>query len=333
MLLLEAQFMKTAQRKKITRGYINPYRLSSKRTPKHWINFLSGKYTDTHRYALAPEGFEYPQEKKELIDTDPKVTWINHSTFLIQHQNLNILTDPIWSDRCSPFSFVGPLRQHKAGLDFESLPRIDLVLLSHNHFDHLDKPTVKALNKKFPNIFWIVPKGVAKWFRKLKITQVLEFSWWEHIKLLDRNLKITCVPAQHFSGRHLFNLNQTLWCGFVCEFLDTSKKIYFAGDTGYNPVQFKQIGETFHEIDLSLIPIGAYAPKEFMEPIHVSPREAVHIHQEVGSKLSVGSHFKTFRLTQEGAEQPPFDLYCSMEEAELDHNTFRVLQPGETINW
>lgn len=324
--------MKYSSRKKITKGYINPYRLESRRTPAHWFKFATGAYNDTHHYAKVPEDFKYPKKEDPINLKDPLVTWINHSTFLIKHQNLHILTDPIWSDRCSPVSFAGPQRQHSPGLEFGNLPKIDFVLISHNHFDHLDKPTVKALHEKFPDIFWMVPQGVAKWFKKLNIQKVLEFSWWEYVKLLDLDLKITSVPAQHFSGRHLLNLNKTLWHGFVCEF-GSSKKIYFAGDTGYNPVQFKQIGEEFGEMDLSLIPIGAYSPKEFMEPIHVSPREAVHIHREVRSKLSIGGHFKTFRLTQEEVNQPPFDLYCSMEEAELDHNTFCVLQPGETINW
>ncbi len=326
--------MKEIEQNKFTKEYRNPYQRKLNRGITHWIAFALGLYKDQQKYAKVPDGFEYPQKQAPLDKDEPQVTWVNHSTFLVEHQNLRMLTDPIWSNRCSPVSFVGPKRKHEAGIDLDKLPEINVVLISHNHFDHLDKASVVYLHKKYPDIFWMVPKGVKKWFSRLGILKVAEFKWGESLKILDFDLKITGVPSQHFSGRSLTDNNKTLWLGYVVEFLKIDKKMYFVGDTGYNPVQFKEIGEAFNnKMDLSLIPIGTYSPKKFMETVHISPQESVHIHREVGSKLSVGCHFKTFTLSQEAKDQPPFDLYCCMEEAELDHNTFRVLQPGETINW
>lgn len=325
--------MKEIKKHPITKGYKNPYLKKNKRTVFDWVGFAVGAYKDLDEKVEVPEDFVYPQKDTELKANNPKVTWVNHCTFLIEHNGFNMLTDPIWSHRCSPVSFAGPKRQHEPGIDLNALPDIHMVLISHNHFDHLDRQTVLYLKKKFPEIFWMVPKGVKRWFKTHGIHKVAEFSWWEHLTLLNNQVKVTAVPAQHFSGRHLMNLNQTLWSGFVVEFLGQNKKVYFVGDTGYNPVQFKQIGERFGHMDLSLIPIGTYSPREFMGPVHIAPVESVHIHRDVGSKLSVGSHFKTFNLSIEGDARPPFDLYRAMEEAELDHNTFRVLQPGQTINW
>lgn len=325
--------MKPAHRKKIGKGYVNPFRKQLHRSAASWLAFCMGLYKDTYPRPQIPKNFSYPQINEKVSAEAPKVTWVNHSTFLVEVDGLNLLTDPIWSKRCSPVSFLGPKRSHDPGISMKGLPKIDMVLISHNHYDHLDKPTVKELHKKYPDILWKIPKGMRRWFKRLGITNVIEFDWWDQKKVEGHNLSITAVPTQHFSGRHPFNNNKTPWNGYVMQFHDKGKTFYFVGDTGYNNVHFNEIGSAFDKIDLSLIPIGTYAPKKFMSPVHISPDEAVNIHREVGSKLSVGSHYHTFPLSKEKRGQPPFDLYLAMEEAELDHNTFRVLQPGQTINW
>lgn len=325
--------MKSHLQHKKGKTYLNPFRKKTYRGLGNWIGFCLGLYDDPYPKPAVPQNFKYPQLEKKVLDHLPKVTWINHSTFLVEIDGVRLLTDPIWSDRCSPISFMGPKRQHPPGKTLEELPKIDFVLISHNHYDHLDKPTVLALHKKYPQITWNIPKGMKKWFERLKIYNTLEFDWWDSHYREKNRMTITAVPAQHFSGRHPFNVNKTPWNGYVVEFHNMNKKFYFAGDTGYNNVHFNEIGHTFKNIDLSLIPIGAYTPQKFMQPVHASPYEAVHIHREVHSKFSVGSHHSTFPLSKESKNQPAFDLYCAMEEAELDHNTFLVLKPGQTVNW
>lgn len=325
--------MKSHSHHKKGNTYINPFSEKNRRGLGNWIGFCLGLYNDPQPKPTVPVNFQYPQAQEQVLDYLPKVTWINHSTFLVEIDGIRLLTDPIWSDRCSPISFMGPKRKHPPGKMLHELPKIDYVFISHNHYDHLDKPTVLALYKKNPQIVWNIPKGMKKWFERLKIHNTLEYDWWD-IQYREKNkMVITAVPAQHFSGRNLLNFNKTPWNGYVIEFQNMNKKLYFAGDTGYNNVHFNEIGQTFKHIDLSLIPIGAYTPKKFMQPVHASPQEAVNIHREVHSKLSIGSHHSTFNLSKEIHNQPAFDLYCAMEEAELDHNTFRVLKPGQTANW
>ncbi|MEM8728136.1 MAG: MBL fold metallo-hydrolase, partial [Chlamydiota bacterium] len=268
----------------------------------------------------------------------PRVTWINHCTFLVSVGNLSLLTDPIWSVRCSPLSFLGPKRRHEAPLTLEKLPRIDFVLLSHDHYDHFDTKTLLKLAELNPGITWIIPLGLKKRLHKLNFRHIIEMKWWEQIPIGMRGQEvvITAVPAQHFSGRGIFDKNRTLWTGFVVDFVHREKRdkrLYFVGDTGYNQKDFKKIGKEFGTMDLSLIPIGTYVPEAFMDAVHISPHKAVAIHDEVGSLLSVGMHWKTFRLSSEDLEQPPYDLYRALKQRGIEPETFRVLEPGQTINW
>lgn len=255
---------------------------------------------------------------------------------------MHILTDPIWSERCSPFRFIGPKRTHPPGIALSGLPKIDVVLISHNHYDHLDKKTVLSLSRLFPHIAWFVPRGVKQWFDRLGISPVYELGWWEERELYcDRSqsvnmpLKLTAVPAQHFSGRSSLGHNSSLWVGWVIESdpNGTKKKCYFVGDTGYNPFDFVSIGVHFGPIDLSLIPIGTYRPRAFMRDVHIDPKESVRIHKDVGSLLSIGMHWKTFCLSDEPLDRPPYDLYLAMQEAGMDFSKFLVLDPGEKVNW
>lgn len=311
--------------------FLNPHIGNIRRKPKDFLLWSLGVFRDLP-FNRVPEGFSYPLPDQDLDLSKPWVAWVGHSTFLIQISGKHILTDPIWSKRCSPVPFAGPKRRHPPGVPFDHLPQIDYVLISHDHYDHLDRVTVERLHEKFPNILWIVPHGVKKWFERLEISRVIELAWWEGTDI-ESSFRITGVPAQHYSGRKSTHVNQTLWAGYVMEDLLSSKTFYFVGDTGYNDQDFVKIGKSFGQIDLSLIPIGAYSPRKFMAPVHVEPKDAVQIHCDVGSRLSLGMHWKTFRLSEEPIDQPPFDLFRSMKEGNLDPFKFLAPEPGHKINW
>lgn len=317
----------------MSKRYVNPYQKRVFRGAIHFILWQFGYYGE-HIPEKVPDNFAFPNQEEEIEEKKPQITWINHSTFWISAYGKNILTDPIWNLRCSPFKNLGPKRFHPPLPPIGQMPKIDMIIISHNHYDHLDLQTIKMFYKINPNIQWILPRGVKKWFcsafPETRKEQIKEMDWWETANI--SGLQLTAVPAQHFSGRGLFDRNKSLWMGCVCKFSE-GKQFYFAGDTGYNSFHFKEIGKKFCKMDLSLIPIGAYSPRGFMKAVHVNPQEAVLIHKEVGSKLSIGGHWKTFRLSSEALERPPYDLYCALQNSKISCSEFRVLNPGQTINW
>lgn len=324
----------------IKKRYSNPYIGNIRRSLWHFLRWQWGHYDDALPIAAPPKDFSYPIPTKEIKLDEPKVVWVNHSTFMIEIDGVRILTDPIWAKRCSPISFIGPKRSHEPYLSLDKLPEIDAVLISHNHYDHLDAQSVKALNKRFPHIKWFVPVGLGKWFEKRGVNHVKELRWWEetflHIPSKAAKFWISSVPAQHHSGRGLFDANQSLWMGFVVKALRNGKEnkcFYFVGDTAYNKYDFKKIGELFPKIDLCLCPIGTYKPSRFMLTVHSSPEDAVLIHQDVKSALSIGMHWKTFKLSDEGLSRPPYDLYLAMKKYNLTLEKFLPLEPGIEINW
>lgn len=308
--------------------YFNPYHTEDRRTLRDFILWKMGYYDDSEQVAPAPDSFSYPLPLHYEREK-PTAIWINHSTFFIECQGVRFLTDPIWSRRCSPLFFLGPIRHHAPAVGIEELPKIDYVLISHNHYDHLDLKTVKQLALLFPEIIWLVPKGVKKWFTDLGVERAFEFNWWEEREF--PSIKATFVPAQHFSGRKGYDTNQTLWGGWVIQIGD--KRFYFVGDTGYNSHDFKKIGERWPFMDLSLIPIGSYAPRRFMSPVHIEPIDAVKIHQEVHSRLSIGMHWNTFHLSDEPRHQPPYDLYLALQKEGINPLQFLAPHPGYPINW
>jgi N-acyl-phosphatidylethanolamine-hydrolysing phospholipase D len=319
--------------------FINPHEENIRRSLKDILFWKLGYHDDEKLENCA--FFNYPMYQRQASLSNPFAIWINHSTFLIEIDGLRILTDPIWSKRCSPLPFLGPKRCHLPGISFDLLPHIHLILISHDHYDHLDKPTVLALAKRFPQATWMVPQGVKRWFDHQEIFPVYQSQWWQERTLSfpnadSKRVKITAVPTQHFSGRKHCSSNDTLWVGWVLEFYTKGhllKKVYFVGDTGYNPVDFKKIGERFSPIDLSLIPIGSYCPRSFMKPVHVNPEEAVIIHEESGSKLSIGMHWKTFCLSDEPMNRPPYDLYRSLKKHQIDPSSFLIVPPGYAVNF
>ena len=318
--------------------FTNPYQEGESLSFGKAILWLLGYYRKHRRTFHVPDSFIYPNDRVELNNSFPPVRWLNHSTFHIHRNGVSILTDPIWSDRCSPFSFLGPKRRHCPPFTIDSLKEVDIVLVSHNHYDHLDSETITELHRYYPQIHWYVPKGLRLWFQKRGIHQVTELDWWQEVELTikSQKVKVSLVPSQHSSGRGIFDQKHTLWGGFVVELIEQNtghKQFYFAGDTGYNNRDFKAIGRKYGEMDLSLIPIGAYHPRKLMKSVHVNPEEASCIHQEVKSKLSVAMHWKTFKLTDELMRQPPYDLYRALLKEGVDPKHFRVLDPGQVINW
>ena len=262
----------------------------------------------------------------------PALTWIGHATALVQAGGLNVLTDPIFSDRASPLSFFGPKRAQPPGLSLLQLPHIDLVLVSHNHYDHLDAPSVMSLNQQVggPPLF-IVPLGLKAWLAERGITRAIELDWWQSHRLGDT--EILLAPVQHWSGRGLHDRMHTLWGGFAV--FSPDLHWYFSGDTGYSR-DFADLRQRLRgrpgggDIDLALIPIGAYAPRWFMAQQHVDPAESVQIHLDLGARQSMGLHWGTFELTDEALDQPPKDLARARTAAGLGDDAFFVQAVGQT---
>src|SRR5581483_3287454 len=246
-----------------------------------------------------------------------RVTFINHSTLLLQLDELNILTDPIWSERCSPFAWAGPKRHRVPGIRFADLPPVDLVLISHNHYDHLDLPTLHALRRSHRPRF-IVPIGNELLLRKHGIRNVVALDWWESHE------QITLVPSRHFCSRGLSDRDATLWGGFIVR--GTSGSAYFAGDTGWG-VHLEEIAARCSPIRLAMLPIGAYLPRWFMAPMHMSPDEAVRAHQVLKAATSVPMHYGTFNLGDDGELEPIDDLRRALAAA--GNPNVVVLEHGE----
>lgn len=253
-----------------------------------------------------------------------QVTFINHSTFLIQTKNCNFLTDPIWSERASPFSWIGPKRVRAPGIAFEKLPKIDFVLISHNHYDHLDVKTLLKLNHQFHPIF-IVPLGNKMFLNKQGIDNVIELDWWQ--SSLVNKVRIHLLPAQHWSARWTNDRYFTLWGSYGVEI--ENKKIYFAGDTGFSH-NFNLVYERFGKPDLALLPIGSFLPRWFMKENHLDPEEAVKAHIALHAKHSIGMHFGTFQLSDEPIDSPVIHLKAALTQHRLTEHDFSVLHEGES---
>jgi L-ascorbate metabolism protein UlaG (beta-lactamase superfamily) len=252
-----------------------------------------------------------------------RATLVNHSTVLLQQQGYNILTDPLWSERASPVSWVGPRRHRKPGISWDDLPPIDAVLISHNHYDHLDLPTLRRLAARGNSIF-LVPAGGARLLRSQNIAPVHELDWGESLLLPGLpppGITVHGVPALHSSSRGIFDRNRTLWCGYVIECRE--RLVYFAGDTAFGS-HFARIRDKFGSPDLALLPIGAYEPRWFMSPIHMAPGEAVRASEILAPGMSIAIHHGTFQLADEGLDTPRNQLTAC-----APNGSFLSLRNGE----
>jgi L-ascorbate metabolism protein UlaG (beta-lactamase superfamily) len=251
------------------------------------FKFIVTRFSDS---VLSPRSFETPRETVEGLAAgralragpDPTVTWIGHATVLLRMDGLTILTDPGWSERASPLSWAGPLRLVPPGLPFEELPRVDVVVISHDHYDHLDLSTVKRLAAAHDPLF-VVPLGLKAWFVDNGITRVEERDWWQRVE--HRGVTFVCVPAQHFSQRTPWDSSRRLWATWAV--LGPTRRFYFTGDTGYFPA-FKEVGARLGPFDLAAVAIGAYLPPEIMRAVHVTPEEAVQLSEDVPRARAAG---------------------------------------------
>jgi L-ascorbate metabolism protein UlaG (beta-lactamase superfamily) len=282
---------------------------------------LGSSPPDWQTYPDLPAG---PKPPARVADGELRVTFVNHATTLLQFDGLSVLTDPIWSERASPVSWAGPKRVRPPGIRFEDLPKIDLVLVSHDHYDHLDLPTLTRLARAHHATF-VVPLGLATLLREEGIDQVVEHDWWQPFALLN-GARGWVVPAQHFSARGLFDRDRTLWAGYVLE--SRGGPIFFAGDTAMSD-HFAKVRARFGAMRLAVLPIGAFEPRWFMKPVHVDPAEALAAHHALAAQTSVGMHFGTFQLADESQTGAQEGLAAALARAPAPKPNFWVLGFGE----
>ena len=306
---------------------------------KDFFDFLKMRFLGDEEWADHAEfADDVPIQDVDLAKVnnpgpDLQITWLGHSMFLIQYQKLNILTDPIFTDRASPIPFAGPKRYVDHAMDYANLPDIDMVIISHNHYDHLDVKTLEQLSEKSTKqpkpIHFYVPLGVQSLLvnSKVQAQNISEMDWWDSSKS-SHGYTIQALPSQHWSARGATDRRKTLWASWALKI--NERTIWFAGDTGYNNVQFKQIGEHLKAVDLALIPIGAYEPRWFMQQYHVNPKEALLIHKDVNSQASIGMHWGTFPLTAEMPLAPVSELENQRNVKGIEKADFDVMAIGET---
>jgi L-ascorbate metabolism protein UlaG (beta-lactamase superfamily) len=252
------------------------------------------------------------------------LTFINHVTFLIQFAGLNVLTDPVYSERASPFRHLGPQRVREPGLAFADLPTIHTVLVSHNHYDHLDIETLLRLEAAHAPHF-ITSLGNRPFLQGFGLRRVDELDWWQRWD--EPGAAVIMAPAQHWSTRGPGSRNRTLWGGFIVQ--AAGRQVYFAGDTAYWK-HFSDIRARFGPMDLALLPIGAYEPRWFMRDQHMNPDDAVRAHLDLEAKISIGTHFGCFALTDEGIDDPIAELAAARQRHGVSAEAFQVLETGES---
>lgn len=278
------------------------------------------------------DGYQFPLLRPDIAllnanRSDMTLTWIGHATLLLQMNGVNILTDPHFSERASPVDFAGPKRVVAVPLTIDELPSIDIIVISHNHYDHLDAASVIQLNQRAKGkTVFLVPLGIKAWFNARKVKNVVEMDWWQARDMLGLNIAFT--PMQHWSKRTLTDTNQALWGGWL--FTSDNYKFLFLADTGYSK-DFQDIYARYGAVDLAAIPIGHYEPRWFMKIQHVNPEESVRIMQDLRARQAVGVHWGTFDdLTDESLYDPPKGLATALDAANVPSEKFWVMQHGET---
>ncbi|WP_455203080.1 MBL fold metallo-hydrolase [Kaarinaea lacus] len=312
-------------------GFINP---GETQQTGFW-DFVKWRWNRAFKDIPAAESYEFPlaSTEVEFLKANQSLTtatWIGHATIFLQINGVNILTDPQFSQRASPLQWIGPKRAVQPAIAMEDLPNIDYVVISHDHYDSLDKDTILSLQQRAEgeSVTFIVPLKLKAWFEDLGINNVVELDWWESYR--NDSITITAVPARHWSKRSLFSRNSTLWAGWVVK--SDSFNFYFCGDSGYAPL-FKQIGDQLGPFDLAAIPIGAYEPRWFMQSKHINPEEAVQVHKDLRAKQSIAIHWGTFVLTDEPLQEPPRRLGKALQDQGVAPEAFLVLQHGQTLRF
>lgn len=272
------------------------------------------------------------QQKADLLlinspSHKPRATWIGHASMLVQYKGINFLTDPHLTDRAAPIDFLVDKRLTPPALKFTQLPKINFIVISHNHFDHLDHRTVDMYAN---SVMWYVPMGLKQWFldRGIKSDKVVELEWWQSVNY-NAEVVLTFTPNVHWSKRSPWDTNVSHWGAWAVKIGQFNS--WFSGDTGYDKNMFRDIGQRLGPFDMAFIPIGAYAPRYFMKRQHVDPHQAVQIHQDINSTFSIPMHWATFQLTQEPFLEPPQLLVKALNSAKIDVNKFKPINIGETI--
>jgi L-ascorbate metabolism protein UlaG (beta-lactamase superfamily) len=299
--------------------FLNPSGARPHRSAEDLLKWQSAR--DPGLWSWHPDAEPGPRPPRRVAKGALRVTFINHATTLIQQDGVNVLTDPIWAERASPFLFVGPRRVRPPGLKLSDLPPLDAVVISHNHYDHLDVATLKKLQRGFPRLRIITGLGNKAFLEREGLFNVTELDWWQSTPV--GALSVTSVPTQHFSNRGLTDPDFTLWTGFV--FSGPAGKSYFAGDTGFGP-HFEQVGQRLGPFRLAVLPIGAYRPEWFMSPIHVTPEQAVQAAKALRARVAVPMHYGTFALADDGETEPVDRLLAATRD---DPKAWRVLDFGE----
>ena len=286
---------------------------------------LAGAYFNRPDDPHEKTGFDIIENTKEdVARLNEEVIWVGQSTLLVNHAGVNVLTDPVFADRASPFRFAGPKRISKLPFKVSDLPPIDVVVISHNHYDHLDKGAIIDLSRLQPDVHFYVPLGLKRVLESWGAKNVTEMDWWEEV--MHGELRITATPVKHWSSRSPFDRNKSLWAGYYITWDDFS--FYFAGDTGYSD-DFVETRKRLGAPDLAAIPIGAYEPRDFMKDAHINPEEAVQILKDVGAAKAVPVHWGTFKLTLEPMAEPPARLRAALDKAQLKGQDFTILKHGE----
>lgn len=304
------------------------YNLSA-REPRHYFQAIKGFLVGDIKLGRWEKKINkvYAAPQERVLGEQLKATFVNHSTVLLQTQGLNILTDPIWSDYCGPVPGLAPKRYRQPGVAFEDLPAIDMVVISHSHYDHLDLPSLQRLHEKFNPVFF-VGLGNKSLLEQAGIDKVVELDWWQAYQFSD-SLTVWGTPAQHWSRRGLFDQNKRLWMSYVLE--TPGGPVFFAGDTAMAP-HFEMIKDRFGAPRLSLLPIGAFKPEFFMRGSHLSPKQAVAVHKVLQSQFSIAIHFGTFRLGIDSQSEPLEALSLALDENPLEDSVFAVLDFGESLS-
>lgn len=307
------------------RRFFNPRRHIN----RTWLDVLKWRLTSRATPWPSVPHSASPAPLAEAADEQLVCTWINHATFLLRTAQACVLIDPVYSDCAGPFGRFGPRRAHPPGLPFGQLPAVDLVLLTHDHYDHCDLPTLRRIADRHPARI-VAPLGHARLLRRAGFApeRIMELDWWENHAAAP-GLTVTLTPARHWSNRLSGPRNGRLWGGFYVH--AGPHRVHCVGDTGYDPEFFHSISRRLGAPDLALMPIGAYAPRWFMAPQHCDPAEAVQIHRDLQARRSVAAHWGTFQLTDEGRLDPVTELAAARHDAGLAEKDFQVLQPGESL--